>query len=103
MVKRQRIAKKPSTPPPGADDWVKQGGIDPEIEAPEEGESETNQQGGDRPTKTGKTAVTFPHRISFDTDTPQYKRLKRAAFEEERSMNEVIREAVEQWLKAHNY
>jgi hypothetical protein len=45
----------------------------------------------------------FPHRISFDTDKQQYKRLKRASFEEERSLNDILREATEEWLKMHNY
>ncbi|HEY9910143.1 MAG TPA: ribbon-helix-helix protein, CopG family [Thermosynechococcaceae cyanobacterium] len=94
MVKRPKIASKPATPPPAADAWVSSGGIDPETAAPpppippEAVESEKGK---------------YPHRVSFDMDTPQYKRLKRAAFEEERSMNEVLRDAIEEWMKAHNY
>ena len=98
MVKKpqRRIASKPS-PPPAADEWVSSGGVDPEVQpsisSPQEPEQQESQrEGKDKP---------FPHRISFDTDTPQYKRLKRAAFEEDRAMNEILREAVEAWLEMH--
>ena len=94
-MKRPKIASKPTATPPAADAWVSSGGIDPETPTPtapapkpEAGESEKGK---------------YPHRVSFDMDTPQYKRLKRAAFEEERSMNEVLRDAIEEWMKAHNY
>ena len=99
MVKKpqRRIASKP-TPPPAADEWVSSGGVDPEVQqsvpSPSEPEPEPEQE------EKGKT---FPHRISFDTDTPQYKRLKRAAFEENRAMNEILREAVEDWLEIHKH
>ncbi|MBF2088494.1 MAG: hypothetical protein IGR90_06250 [Synechococcales cyanobacterium K32_A2020_035] len=41
----------------------------------------------------------YPHRISFDMETKQYKQLKRAAFEGDRPMNEILREAVDKWLR----
>ena len=41
----------------------------------------------------------YPHRISFDMETEQYKQLKRAAFEGDRPMNEILREAVDKWLR----
>ncbi|WP_199313418.1 ribbon-helix-helix domain-containing protein [Leptolyngbya sp. FACHB-671] len=120
-MKRPRIAKKPTTPPPEADTWVEKGGLDPEIEP--EPETETapepepkpallaeKTEKGDRielaqkqKTKGKSAGGAFPHRISFDVDTLQYKRLKRAAFEEDRPMNEIIREAVEEWLNKRNY
>lgn len=113
MVKRPRIAKKPTTPPPEADTWVEKGGLDPEIEPEQELEPEPvakKAEESDRPelvqkqkTKGKSAGGAFPHRISFDVDTPQYKRLKRAAFEEDRPMNEIIREAVEEWLIKRNY
>lgn len=45
----------------------------------------------------------YPHRISFDMDKAQYKRLKWEAFDSDRSMNEILREAVEEWMKARHY
>ncbi len=41
----------------------------------------------------------YPHRVSFDMETKQYKQLKRAAFEGDRPMNEILREAVDKWLR----
>lgn len=93
MVKRKRIAGKPGQPPPEADSWVKSGGTDPEVQTPPESEQP-------EPEDKGKP---YPHRVSFDMASPQYKRLKRAAFEEERSMNEILREAVEDWMNTRNY
>lgn len=98
MVKRQRIARKPDTPPPAADAWVSSGGIDPEIVAPPSDTAPTAPV--PEVTEKGKT---YPHRVSFDMETAQYKRLKRAAFEVERPMNDVLREAVERWLEASGY
>ena len=97
MVKKpqRRIASKPA-PPPAADEWVSSGGVDPEVQQSVPSPSEPEQEQEEK----GKT---FPHRISFDTDTPQYKRLKRAAFEEDRAMNEILREAVENWLEIHKH
>lgn len=94
MVKRPKIAKKPSAPPLAADAWVSSGGLDPEVQQPIEATAPESPSAKVKP---------YPHRISFDTTKEQYKRLKRAAFEEERSLNDVIREAVEDWLKTHNY
>lgn len=91
MVKRPKIARKPTTPP-AAEDWVKSGGLDPEVQSVPESQ----------PTNT-QNKKPYPHRISFDTDTQQYKRLKKASFEEERSLNDILREAVENWLKAQGY
>jgi hypothetical protein len=97
MVKRKRIAGKPGQPPPEADSWVKSGGTDPEVQPIEQSkEPEVEAEPEDK----GKP---YPHRVSFDMASPQYKRLKRAAFEEERSMNEILREAVEDWMKTRNY
>lgn len=94
MVKRQRIAKKPE-PPPAADDWVSSGGLDPEIVAPK-----VEPQPAAKSPEGGKP---YPHRISFDTTKEQYKRLKRACFESERSLNDAIREAVDRWLDETGY
>lgn len=97
MVKKQRIAPKPTTPPPAADTWVSNGGIDPELSPP----PPTAPPAQAEPeTVKGKT---YPHRVSFDMETPQYRRLKRAAFESDRPMNEILREAIEDWLRTHEY
>ena len=92
MVKRPKIARKPTTPPAAAEDWVKSGGLDPEVQSTPESQ----------PTD-GEKKKPYPHRISFDTDTQQYKRLKKASFEQEQSLNDILREAVENWLKAQGY
>ena len=90
--KRPRIAPKPVTTA-SQDAWVSRGGLDPEVQANAPAAS---------PTPTEKTKP-YPHRVSFDMQTPQYKRLKRAAFEQERSINDILREAVEDWLKLQQY
>lgn len=89
--KRRRLAKKPTSPSP--DSWVQGGGIDPEIQPSPTPEPEPEESKG-KP---------YPHRVSFDMTTAQYRRLKRSAFEEERSLNDILREAVEDWLKSRNY
>lgn len=109
MVKRPRIVSNPSKRelPPEADKWATQGGIDPELQ-----QSPTTEQQEQKPAESATPVPLpesepkgkpFPHRISFDTTTEQYKRLKRASFEEERSLNEIIREAVEDWLNLRGY
>jgi len=61
-----------------ADQWTQKGGLDPELTEP-----------------VTKDVKKYPHRLSLDLDTATYKRLKLKAFQEERSMNEVIRELIE--------
>lgn len=90
----RRIAAKPTTPPPAADDWVSSGGVDPEIQP-----APTAAPAPEPPKPPGKP---YPHRISFDTTTEQYKRLKYACVDEGRSLNDALREAVENWLKSRN-
>lgn len=100
----------PSSLPPEADAWANAGGKDPEFQQevehpqPPTAPPETSQPVPELPpNEPGKVARKFPHRISFDMDTPQYKRLKRASFDSDRPMNEVLREAVEDWLKRQGY
>lgn len=90
--KRSRIASKPKSAPPAADAWVSQGGLDPEAK---KGTAESPPAS---PLATANKGKKFPHRLSFDMETAQYKRLKRAAFESDRPMNEILRETVEDWL-----
>ena len=89
MVKptRPRISSKPIVnPTPSADSWVNSGGIDPEIQT-----TPTAPEPEDQKKK-------FPHRISFDMTSEQYKRLKLASFQTDRPMNEILRDAVEAYL-----
>jgi len=97
MVKRQRISKKPNSTPPSADHWV-----NAENEPNQSSETATSSQ-PETKIKGKSSGGTYPHRLSFDMETSQYRRLKRAAFEQERSMNEIIREAVDQWLETSDY
>lgn len=92
MVKpRKRIAKRPNQA--STDEWVSQGGLDPEIQKTHEVKAEDEENSKKK----------YPHRISFDMETSQYKRLKRAAFDEDCPMNEILREAVNDWLEKRNY
>ena len=101
VEKKSRIAKKPATPTP--DDWIAAGGTDPEVTAPAPEPVVTPEPPAETKRKGRATGGKYPHRISFDMDGKQYKRLKRAAFEEEMPMNEILRQAVEEWLKARDY
>lgn len=100
MVERKRrIAGKPNrqSPPPAADQWVNEQ-VDPEVSG--QVATDSSEQVTNDPKEEGKA---YPHRISFDMATPQYKRLKWAAFDSDQSMNEILREAVENWMQARNY
>jgi hypothetical protein len=97
---QKRIASKPTSTQPSLDQWVMQGGIDPEIQTPaiELKEQETVELEGKE-----KTSKPFPHRVSFDMETLQYERLDFASFRSKQSKNKILREALENWLKAHGY
>jgi hypothetical protein len=96
VEKRSRIAKKPPTVPQVADTWVNDAGLDPELQSQQQPPLPTVAEPVTLPEKKGKP---YPHRISFDMETQQYKRLKRASFDSDRPMNDILREAVEEWLK----
>lgn len=100
MVKRPRIAPNPPKTPPAADAWVNDAGLDPELQTQSSEPQTTPVEPEQPPEKKGKP---YPHRVSFDMETQQYRRLKRASFETDQSMNELLREAVEDWLKASDY
>ena len=112
--KRRKIAKKPQTQ--NLDSWVTEGGVDPEIESfilPDKVESvvpptkektkEVAKKAVPSTSEKSESEKTYPHRISFDMESPQYKRLKWASFETERPMNSILREAVEEWMSSRNY
>ncbi len=89
--KRRKIAKLPQAQS-SPDSWVSDGGLDPEIKIPDSVAGDEKVQ-----------EKTYPHRISFDLDNSQYKRLKWASFDTERPMNSILREAVEEWMKSRDY
>lgn len=101
MVERKRrIAKKP-TVAPGAEQWVNEQ-VDPEVR--EQVSTDSREQvTTPEPNQEKDEGKAYPHRISFDMTTAQYKRLKWASFDSEQSMNEILREAVEDWMKARDY
>ena len=96
--KRRKIAKKPQAQS-SPDSWVSEGGVDPEINLP----SSISPTIEDKDENKKEQEKSYPHRISFDMDSPQYKRLKWASFDSERPMNSILREAVEEWMKTRNY
>lgn len=94
VEKKSRITRKPA--PDAVEGFLDQLGTDPEstlaIPAP------VTPQDDD-----GNKGKAFPHRLSADFTTEQYKRLKRAGFETDQPMTTIVREAVEDWLKARGY
>ncbi|MEL7079018.1 MAG: hypothetical protein AAGM46_24240 [Cyanobacteria bacterium J06582_2] len=106
---RRKIAKKPQTQSlPNPDSWVSEGGVDPEIESLTDiVKSDSNKVEKKAVSSTTVEATenkkTYPHRISFDMDAAQYKRLKWASFDSEAPMNSILREAIEEWMKSRNY
>jgi hypothetical protein len=101
--KKSRIARNPKEKTAAeADEWINQGGTDPEIIA-------VKTQPTPREQTKKKTEIDedqgkkYPHRISFDVENSQYKRLKYASFDCDRSMNDILREAVEEWMNTRNY
>lgn len=111
--KRRKIAKKPQTSTkPNPDAWVIESGVDPEIEVPLLSEvkapvsvvkEETKKVVETKAPEKSGNEKTYPHRISFDMEGSQYKRLKWASFDSGNSMNSILREAVEEWMKTRNY
>ena len=102
--KRRKIAKKPQT---GLtpDNWVADGGLDPEINSSGGATTLVSEKVTEKPVPQTKETgeKSFPHRISFDLGKSQYKRLKFASFDGDRPMNSIIRGAVEEWMSSRNY
>ena len=100
VEKKSRITRKPAPKPEAVEGFLEQLGTDPEstlpkpVPAPAPPPVATDDEG------KGKA---FPHRLSADFTTEQYKRLKRAGFETDQPMTTIVREAVEDWLKARGY
>lgn len=97
--KRQsRITRKPSQPKPeDVDSLLDELGTDPETS--EQVNTGPREQ-VDQPKDKGKA---YPHRLSADFDTDQYKRLKWASFDTGEPMTNILRDAVEGWLEARGY
>lgn len=101
VAKKSRIARNPKEKAAAeADEWINQGGTDPEIVVVEDQPTLPKQTKEERVEEEGKK---YPHRISFDMSKAQYKRLKWASFKGDRSMNEILREATEEWMKTRGY
>jgi hypothetical protein len=98
VEKRSRITRKPAPKPEAVEGFLgqlPQDGDTAPPPAPEPPPVTTSNDGG-----KGKA---FPHRLSADFTTEQFKRLKRAGFETDQPMTTIVREAVEAWLKARGY
>jgi hypothetical protein len=96
VEKKSRITRKPAPKPEAVEGFLEQLGTDPES---------TLAKTTPPPVATddeGKGKA-FPHRLSADFTTEQYKRLKRAGFETGQPMTTIVREAVEDWLRAREY
>jgi hypothetical protein len=100
--KGSRIARNPKEKAMTAevDKWIDLGGVDPEVR---ELTPNNNNQTTAEENPEGEQTKKYPHRISFDIDKELYKRLKWSAFNSERSMNEILREAVDEWMQARDY
>lgn len=102
VAKKSRITAKPQPKPEEIDSFLSVLGTDPEATKPTTEPPQPAAPEAAQDDDKGKKK-TFPHRISADVDKAQYKRLKRAAFETETPMTEILREAAEDWLKARGY
>lgn len=111
---RRKIAKKPEAQSNSvlpeleniADSWVSSGGVDPEIKSSVSSAKEKSKEVSQKVVSLDEkleNEKTYPHRISFDMENSQYKRLKWASFDSECPMNSILREAVEEWMKSRNY
>ena len=100
--KRRKIAKKPQAQS-NPDSWVTEGGVDPEINLPASNSPAPVPAISDKDEKKEENEKSYPHRISFDLDNSQYKKLKWASFDSDRPMNDILREALEEWIKSRNY
>ncbi|MGB3310288.1 MAG: hypothetical protein WBG32_08595 [Nodosilinea sp.] len=98
VEKRSRITRKPAPKPEAVEGFLGQ--------LPQDGDTApTPAPDPPQPVTTddGAKGKAFPHRLSADFTTSQYKRLKRAGFETDQPMTTIVREAVEDWLKARGY
>ena len=103
VEKKSRITRKPAPPPPEAvEGFLEQLDTDPESSLASPAAAPTKPPPMAAQDDGGKGKA-FPHRLSADFTTEQYKRLKRAGFETDQPMTTIVREAVEDWLTARGY
>ncbi|MBW4486021.1 MAG: hypothetical protein KME14_26150 [Tildeniella torsiva UHER 1998/13D] len=95
VEKRSRITRKPAPKPEAVEGFLDQLSTDGDTSPAAPPTVAAQDDGG-----KGKA---FPHRLSADFTTEQYKRLKRAGFETDQPMTTIVREAVEDWLKTRGY
>ncbi|MBE9160656.1 hypothetical protein IQ265_28105 [Nodosilinea sp. LEGE 06152] len=100
VEKKSRITRKPA--PEAVEGFLEQLGTDPESSLPKPAPAPPTPPPAN-PQDDGNKGKAFPHRLSADFTTDQYKRLKRAGFETDQPMTTIVREAVEDWLKARGY
>lgn len=100
VEKKSRITRKPAPHPKAIEGFLEQLGADPESTLASPTPTAPPPAS---PQKDGNKGKAFPHRLSADFSTEQYKRLKRAGFETNQPMTTIVREAVEDWLKARGY
>jgi len=98
--RRSKITRKPSQPKPeDIESLLDELGTDPEASEQVNTDSREHVPDNNQNDK-GKA---YPHRLSADFDTAQYKRLKWASFDTGEPMTNILRDAVEAWLKARGY
>ncbi len=103
VEKKSRITRKPALPTEAIEGFLEQLGTDPESTLATPTPTALPPAPPAPPQEDGNKGKAFPHRLSADFSTEQYKRLKRAGFETDQPMTTIVREAVEDWLKARGY
>jgi hypothetical protein len=105
--RRKKITPKPSQPKPEEIEALLEDlGTDPEASkqvSTDSREQVPSAQPGPSQDAGEDHGRAYPHRLSADFDTGQYKRLKWASFDTGEPMTSILREAVEDWLKARGY
>lgn len=98
VEKRSRITRKPAPKPEAVEGFLERLATDGDTAPPAPAPPPPVPVQDD-----GGKGKAFPHRLSADFTTEQFKRLKRAGFETDQPMTTIVREAVEDWLKARGY
>lgn len=98
VEKKSRIIRKPIPKPEAVEGFLDQLSTDGDTAPPAPAPPPPVAAQDD-----GAKGKAFPHRLSADFTTEQYKRLKRAGFETDQPMTTIVREAVEDWLSARGY
>lgn len=96
--KRRRIASKPITPPPEADNWVSGGGRDPEVLRSDVQTAESLNISTSKAKSSSKDYIRTTVYLTKDL----HRRLKRGALDHEMEMSDIAEAAIEQWLDEHS-